>query len=98
MFLYTGKLLGRCMEKAPWVLTYADIGELAFGMRGRIIIAILLYSELYLTCAPPLFLTAAPVPDCLSCMRAPLHSIDAWNASRALAAMLDALATARETF
>lgn len=53
LFLYTGKLLGRCMEKAPWVLTYADIGELAFGIKGRIIIAILLYSELYLTCVLP---------------------------------------------
>ena len=49
MFLYTGKLLGRCMADASWILTYPDIGEHAFGRRGRLIISILLYSELYIT-------------------------------------------------
>ena len=49
LFLYTAKLLGRCMADAPWILTYPDIGERAFGRRGRLIISILLYSELYIT-------------------------------------------------
>ena len=49
LFLYTGKLLGRCMADAPWILTYPDIGEHAFGQRGRIIISVMLYAELYIT-------------------------------------------------
>ncbi|CAL5218396.1 g69 [Coccomyxa viridis] len=49
MFLYTAKLLGRCMADASWILTYPDIGEHAFGRRGRLLISIMLYSELYIT-------------------------------------------------
>lgn len=50
VFLYTGKLLGRCMSKAPWILTYPDIGQHAFGSTGRTMVSILLYAELYLRC------------------------------------------------
>ncbi|BDA44309.1 Amino acid transporter AVT1B [Coccomyxa sp. Obi] len=49
VFLYTGKLLGRCMSKAPWILTYPDIGQHAFGSTGRTMVSILLYAELYLS-------------------------------------------------
>ena len=49
LFLYTAKLLGRCMADAAWILTYPDIGEHAFGLRGRLLISIMLYSELYIT-------------------------------------------------
>lgn len=47
VFLYTGKLLGRCMAKASWILTYPDIGEYAFGKKGRRMVSIFLYAELY---------------------------------------------------
>lgn len=49
MFLYTGKLIGECMADASWIRTYPDIGQHAFGARGRIAIAALLYAELFFT-------------------------------------------------
>ena len=48
LFCHTGLLLGRCMD-APWMHSYPDIGERAFGPSGRMAVAIMLYAELYLT-------------------------------------------------
>ena len=45
---YTGILLQRCIDSSSLVKTYPDIGELAFGRKGKIIVAIFLYLELYL--------------------------------------------------
>jgi solute carrier family 32 (vesicular inhibitory amino acid transporter) len=45
---YTGILLQRCIDSSSLVKTYPDIGELAFGQKGRIIVAMFLYLELYL--------------------------------------------------
>ncbi|KAJ3694957.1 hypothetical protein LUZ60_000334 [Juncus effusus] len=45
---YTGLLLQRCMDSNSLVKTYPDIGELAFGQKGRITVAIFMYLELYL--------------------------------------------------
>ncbi|XP_037466578.1 amino acid transporter AVT1I-like [Triticum dicoccoides] len=45
---YTGILLQRCIDSSSLVKTYPDIGELAFGRKGRIIVAIFMYLELYL--------------------------------------------------
>lgn len=45
---YTGLLLRRCMESNPFVKTYPDIGWLAFGPRGRTLVSIFMYLELYL--------------------------------------------------
>lgn len=45
---YTGLLIQRCMDADPFAETYPDIGELAFGYKGRLAIAILMYLELYL--------------------------------------------------
>lgn len=33
----------------PWIRSYPDIGERAFGARGRVAVAVMLYAELYLT-------------------------------------------------
>ncbi|CAN6248310.1 unnamed protein product [Urochloa humidicola] len=45
---YTGILLQRCMDASPLVSTYPDIGALAFGRRGRLVVAAFMYLELYL--------------------------------------------------
>ncbi|XP_015076019.1 amino acid transporter AVT1I isoform X1 [Solanum pennellii] len=44
---YTGILLQKCMSVSPSIKTYPDIGEFAFGNKGRILISIFLYLELY---------------------------------------------------
>eukprot|EP00257_Ricinus_communis_P018160 XP_015576790.1 amino acid transporter AVT1I [Ricinus communis] len=45
---YTGLLLRRCMDADPVIKTYPDIGERAFGYKGRALVSIFLYLELYL--------------------------------------------------
>lgn len=45
---YTGLLLQRCMDSNVLVKTYPDIGELAFGRKGRLMVATFMYLELYL--------------------------------------------------
>nr|AJP06243.1 BEBT1 [Pinus tabuliformis] len=44
---YTGILLKRCMETNTQIRSYPDIGQAAFGQKGRIIVSIFLYVELY---------------------------------------------------
>ncbi|CAI0448013.1 unnamed protein product [Linum tenue] len=46
--LYTGLLVQRCMEGDLLVKTYPDIGERAFGAKGRVTVSIYLYLTLYL--------------------------------------------------
>ncbi|KAF5745449.1 vacuolar amino acid transporter 1-like [Tripterygium wilfordii] len=45
---YTGVLLRRCMDKDPLIKTYPDIGEQAFGHKGRALVSVFMYLELYL--------------------------------------------------
>ncbi|KAK6280855.1 PREDICTED: vacuolar amino acid transporter 1 [Theobroma cacao] len=45
---YTGLLLQRCMDLNPLIKTYPDIGEHAFGYKGRAIVSLFMYLELYL--------------------------------------------------
>ncbi|CAI0448018.1 unnamed protein product [Linum tenue] len=45
---YTGLLLKRCMDSDLHIRTYPDIGERAFGYKGRALVSIFLYMELYL--------------------------------------------------
>ncbi|XVF76661.1 hypothetical protein PTKIN_Ptkin13bG0284600 [Pterospermum kingtungense] len=47
---YTGILLKRCLESSPGLHTYPDIGQAAFGVSGRLMIAVFLYAELYVAC------------------------------------------------
>lgn len=47
---YTGLLLRYCLDSAPGLETYPDIGQAAFGKLGRIVISIILYVELYACC------------------------------------------------
>ncbi|XP_042475950.1 amino acid transporter AVT1G-like [Macadamia integrifolia] len=47
---YTGVLLKRCLDSSSGLKTYPDIGQAAFGVSGRLFIAIILYIELYVCC------------------------------------------------
>ncbi|CAK8541686.1 unnamed protein product [Lathyrus sativus] len=47
---YTGILLMRCLQSRPGLNTYPDIGQAAFGVAGRLGIAIILYMELFGSC------------------------------------------------
>ncbi|KAL2633117.1 hypothetical protein R1flu_004596 [Riccia fluitans] len=45
--LYTGILLRKCLDTHPSVVTYPDIGQAAFGRKGRLLVSVMLYFELY---------------------------------------------------
>ncbi|KAI3502488.1 hypothetical protein L1887_30580 [Cichorium endivia] len=45
---YTGILLRRCMDSDPLIKTYPDIGQVAFGRKGRAVISTFMYLELFL--------------------------------------------------
>src|SRR4051812_28645716 len=45
---YTGLLMKRCMEKHSNIRTFPDMGEVAFGKTGKLIVAISMYTEHYL--------------------------------------------------
>ncbi|KAL8142346.1 hypothetical protein V2J09_015378 [Rumex salicifolius] len=45
---YTGLLLQRCVVSNSHAKSYPDIGELAFGAKGRAFVSVFLYLELYL--------------------------------------------------
>ncbi|KAK1423327.1 hypothetical protein QVD17_18625 [Tagetes erecta] len=45
---YTGILIKRCMDADPTIRSYPDIGHLAFGNTGRIIVSVTMNIELYL--------------------------------------------------
>ncbi|CAL5192118.1 unnamed protein product [Lathyrus oleraceus] len=47
---YTGILMMRCLQSCPDLKTYPDIGQAAFGVAGRLGIAIILYLELFGSC------------------------------------------------
>ncbi|RDX89342.1 Amino acid transporter AVT1I, partial [Mucuna pruriens] len=53
---YTGLLLERCMNKHPLIKSYPDIGEVAFGYRGRAVITTFLYIDLFLVAVELLIL------------------------------------------
>ncbi|KAF9663735.1 hypothetical protein SADUNF_Sadunf17G0083000 [Salix dunnii] len=49
--LYSGLLIQRCMDVDSNIRTYPDIGERAFGSKGRLLVSVVMYAELYLVAA-----------------------------------------------
>ncbi|XP_027162890.1 amino acid transporter AVT1H-like [Coffea eugenioides] len=45
---YGSHLLGKCLEKYPKSRDYKDIGQNAFGAKGRIIVASFIYAEIFM--------------------------------------------------
>jgi len=48
---YSGLLIQRCMDVDSNIRTYPDIGERAFGYKGRLLVSVVIYAELYLVAA-----------------------------------------------
>jgi vesicular inhibitory amino acid transporter len=46
---YTSLLLGKCLEKNPRSRSYADIGQHAFGSRGRVLASTFIDVEIFMT-------------------------------------------------
>ncbi|KAK4274836.1 hypothetical protein QN277_018006 [Acacia crassicarpa] len=53
---YTGIMVQRCMDMDPNIRTFPDIGQRAFGQKGRLMVSIAMNSELYLVVAGYLIL------------------------------------------
>lgn len=47
---HTGRLLGKCMEYDPSIVTYSDLAYVAFGTRARVIVSALFTLELVAAC------------------------------------------------
>ena len=62
---YTGILIRDCLESRPGLQSFPDIGEAAFGITGRRIVATMLYGELYLVAVELLILEVGN-SDCAS--------------------------------
>ncbi|XWS13472.1 hypothetical protein CRYUN_Cryun36dG0040000 [Craigia yunnanensis] len=45
---YSSHLLGKCLERNPNTQSYADIGENAFGRKGRVLAATFVYLEIFM--------------------------------------------------
>lgn len=45
---YTSHLIGKCLKESPKSKSYQDIGEHAFGMKGKVIAATLIYLEIFM--------------------------------------------------
>ncbi|KAG5985763.1 hypothetical protein E4U43_005900, partial [Claviceps pusilla] len=55
---HTGKLLGKCMDFDPSIVTYSDLAYVAFGTRARIIVSALFTLELIAACVALVILFA----------------------------------------
>lgn len=47
---WTARLLGRCMDLDPTLLTFSDIAFVSFGRRARIVTSVLFTLELFAAC------------------------------------------------
>ncbi|KAF8701528.1 hypothetical protein HU200_033553 [Digitaria exilis] len=47
MCAYTAHIIGRCLADDPGSKTYQDIGEQAFGVRGRVVASAFIYLEIF---------------------------------------------------
>jgi vesicular inhibitory amino acid transporter len=48
MCAYTSHILGKCLENNPNLTSYVDIGNQAFGSKGRYLVATFIYMEIFM--------------------------------------------------
>ena len=72
---YTAKLLAKCMEVDPSLITYSDLAYVSFGTRARIIVSALFSLELIAACVALVILFA----DSLDLLLPGLASVNIWK-------------------
>lgn len=72
---YTGKLLARCMEFDPSLITYSDLAYVSFGTQARIIVSALFSLELIAACVALAILFA----DSLDLLLPGVASVNGWK-------------------
>lgn len=72
---HTGRLLGKCMEFDPSLITYSDLAYVAYGPRARVIVSVLFTLELVGACVALVILFA----DSLNLLLPSLASINVWK-------------------
>ena len=66
LFFYIVLLLHKCMDLTSLIKTYLDIGKVAFGYKGRIMVSIFMYLELYLVALEFLILECGNLKETIS--------------------------------
>lgn len=85
---YTGKLLARCMDFDPSLITYSDLAYVSFGTRARVVVSALFSLELIAACVALVILFA----DSLDLLLPGLASVNFWKCiCAALILVLNAL-------
>ncbi|CAM1510326.1 Fc.00g006610.m01.CDS01 [Cosmosporella sp. VM-42] len=85
---HTGKLLAKCMDYDPSLITYSDLAYVSFGPRARVIVSALFTLELIGACVALVILFA----DSLDLLLPGLASVNIWKYIAAgLVLMLNAL-------
>lgn len=77
---YTGKLLARCMDFDPSLITYSDLAYVSFGSHARIIVSALFSLELIAACVALAILFA----DSLDLLLPGVASVNGWKCVCAL--------------
>lgn len=72
---YTGKLLARCMDADPSLITYSDLAYISFGSRARVIVSALFSLELIGACVALAILFA----DSLDILLPGVASVNSWK-------------------
>ncbi|KAF4446037.1 hypothetical protein F53441_10261 [Fusarium austroafricanum] len=72
---YTGKLLAKCMDFDPSLITYSDLAYVSFGTRARVIVSALFSLELVAACVALIILFA----DSLSLLLPGFASVNLWK-------------------
>lgn len=77
---YTGKLLAKCMDVDPSLITYSDVAYVSFGTRARVIVSALFTLELVAACVALAILFA----DSLDLLLPGLASVNTWKCTCAV--------------
>ncbi|TWU73288.1 hypothetical protein ED733_003307 [Metarhizium rileyi] len=74
---HTGKLIGKCMQCDPSIITYSDLAYVAFGARARLIVSALFTLELVAACVALVILFA----DSLNILMPTVANTNIWKST-----------------